>query len=88
MATTYVVLWEHVTGNDGGGATSYFVLGEYQATTPRQARELAANDPELGPGVVEQLEADGAKFRAVPARNWSGGYGAVKAETTRRIRSA
>ena len=87
--TTYVVLWEHVTGNgDAEGATSYFVVGTVAAATPKAARELAGDLPGLGPGIVEQIEKDGAQFRAVPARNWDGGYGTVKAETQRRIRSA
>jgi len=88
MATSYVVLWEHTAGNDGEGATSYFVIGTVQATTPKQARELAADDPDLGAAIVGQIEQNGAMLRAVPARNWNGGAGVVKAETTRRIRSA
>jgi len=88
MATEYVVLWEHVAGNDGEGATSYFVVGTVNAATPKQARELVADDPELGAAIVAELEEDGARFHAVPARNWNGGYGTVKAETQRRIRSA
>ena len=87
MATTYVVLCEVDDGSNGEGVTSYFVVGVVQAATPKQARELAAESADLGAGIVEQLEKDGAKFRAVPWRNWSGGYGTVKAETQRRIRS-
>ena len=52
--TTYVVLWEHVTGNgDAEGATSYFVVGTVAAATPKAARELAGDLPGLGPGIVE-----------------------------------
>jgi len=85
MATEYVVLWEYTAGDEG--ATSYFVVGTVEAATPKQARELAAEGPGLGGEIIAQLETDGAQFRAVPRRNWDGGYGTVKAETTRRIRS-
>jgi hypothetical protein len=86
--TQYVVLWEHVTGNDGEGATSYFVVDTVAASTPKQAREMVAGSETVGAGITEQLEKDGAKLRAVPLRNWDGGYGTVKAETQRKIRSA
>lgn len=85
MATEYIVLWEYKAGDEG--ATSYFVVDTVQAATPKQARELAAEKSNLGAEIVAQLETHGAQFRAVPRRNWDGGYGTVKAETTRRIRS-
>lgn len=76
MATKYVVLVEVDDGK------AWDELARVEAPTARKARELGA---ELAN--PEAVEA-GIYLKAVPARNWDGGGGEVKAETTRRIRSA
>lgn len=85
MATTYVVFEENPAGRLDGADEQrafYAIVGRFEASTPTQARRLAAEtmpDDAVDIGVV---------LHAVPARNWDGGRGKEQAETTRRIRSA
>jgi hypothetical protein len=79
MATRYVVLQEH-PGTDG--KDEFLVVATVEAANAAQARVLASK---------EILDADldeGVTLRAIPERNWTSGRGTLKAETTRRIRSA
>jgi hypothetical protein len=83
MATTYVVLRE-TDSHYGDPETKLmsYPLVTVEATNAEQARRRAAE--ELSD---EDLEA-GVTLIAVPERNWRTGRGTLKAETTRRIRSA
>lgn len=78
MATTYVVF-----GVVNADEEIFRVVGSANAASADQARRLVAeNMPD------EELSGDGVALYAVPLRNWRGGRGTVKAETTRRIRSS
>jgi kynureninase len=80
MATTYIVLEE----GGSGETASYTVAGRVEdAANAEQARRQIAE------GMNEsRLNNDGVTLIAVPERNWRTGRGTLKAETTRRIRSA
>jgi hypothetical protein len=80
MATRYVVL--QATGDTWGDQPLYVVAGEGEGTNAAQARSRVAET--LPPDVVDA----GVELIAVPERNWRTGRGTLKAETTRRIRSA
>jgi hypothetical protein len=84
MATTYVVLRETntVPGSDGEETIVTVVALVNDATNAEQARRKAAEQMDEA-----DLEA-GVTLIAVPERNWRTGRGTLKAETTRRIRSA
>jgi hypothetical protein len=87
MATTYVVLQvqEYVQREGEGEHTegeTHDVLTTVEATNAEQARRKAAEQMDEA-----DLEA-GVTLIAVPERNWRTGRGTLKAETTRRIRSA
>jgi hypothetical protein len=88
MATTYVVLWEHLHGNEPDGATDYIILGEVEAANAEQARRRVANNGMSNAPAAELESDEGVTLIAVPARNWTSGRGTLKAETQRRIRSA
>lgn len=70
MATAYVVLCEVDDGK------AWEELARVTATTARKARELGAE--QANPEAVDA----GIYLRAVPVRNWDGGGGEVKADTT------
>jgi hypothetical protein len=84
MATTYVVLRENGATSEGTGedTTITVVALVNDATNAEQARRKAAEQMDEA-----DLEA-GVTLIAVPERNWRTGRGTLKAETTRRIRSA
>jgi hypothetical protein len=84
MATTeYVVLQQ----GGSGESASYTVARKVTSSNALQACRLAAEaiDSE-SKGTA--LNNDGLTLIAVPARNWTSGRHTLKAETTRRIRSA
>ena len=81
MATTYAVLRLQKDAF-GEGIWGYEHLTEVEATNADQARRKAF--AELA---VAEQDA-GVELVAVPERSWRTGRGALKAETTRRIRSA
>lgn len=79
MATTYVVVRAITRGED----ETYTLVARVEATNAEKARRIVAEEEIPG----NDLEA-GVTLIAVPARNWDSGRGTLKAETTRRIRSA
>jgi hypothetical protein len=80
MATEYIVLREH--NADDANATTFEYLGGEKANNAEQARRKMAES--MGAGIVDE----GVTLIAVPERSWRTGRGTLKAETTRRIRSA
>jgi len=88
--TTYIVLWEYVTGPEDSepqGATSYFEQARIEANNAEQACRRVVESNDLAPALVEEVENGGVTLIAVPFRNWTSGRHTLKAETTRRIRS-
>jgi hypothetical protein len=81
MATQYVVVRE-TDCSDYDDSVYQIVHGRVEATNAEQARRKAAEQMDEA-----DLEA-GVTLIAVPERNWRTGRGTLKAETTRRIRSA
>jgi len=80
-AREYVVLHGGVN-NENATEKLYEVIGTVEAMSSDQAtRKIAETLPD------DQLER-GVTLIAISARNWNSGRHTLKAETTRRIRSA
>ena len=73
MATTYVVLWEHLHGNEPDSAIDYIVMDYVDAANADQARRKVAESEAFPPSPQEEMEGQGVTLIAIPARNWKTG---------------